>query len=291
MSPISDAEVLKLAVPKGRMYENVARLLDQAGLRLESTARSYRPAIAQPGYEVKLLKPRAVIEMLGQGTRDVGFAGADWVLEIGADVVEVLDTGVDGVRLIAAAPEAILVDGHLPRRPIVVASEYARLAAGWIESRWLDAKLIVSYGATEVLPPEDADCIVDNTATGATLAANGLTIIDEILTSSTRLYASKQAMQDGAKRERIERFAMLIGSVLEARRRVMLEVNVSRDRLDAIVRALPCMREPTVAKLMSDEGFAVKVAVPRSMLPKLIPMVKALGGTDIVVTTPEQIVP
>ncbi|MFI4892706.1 MAG: ATP phosphoribosyltransferase [Phycisphaerales bacterium JB058] len=291
MSPTYDRYNLKLAIPKGRMYEGVTRLLANAGLGIVSTARNYRPAIAQPGYEVKLLKPRAIVEMLGEGTRDLGFAGADWVVEGGADIVEILDTNLDRVRLVAAAPTGLCEEGRFPDRPIVVASEYANLARNWIESRKLNAKLLISYGATEVLPPEDADCIIDNTATGATLAANGLDIIDEIMTSSTRLYASRFALENPAKRERIEQFALLVGSVLEARRRVMLELNVSRDRLDAVVECLPCMREPTVAKLMSKEGFAVKVAVQKNELPALIPTIKALGGTDIVVTRPEQIVP
>ena len=291
MSPNVSTDNIKLAIPKGRMLKGVSQLLNAAGLGLESTARNYRPAIEQPGCEVKLLKPRAVVEMLAQGTRDIGFAGADWVRDSDAEIVEILDTGLDRVRLVAAAPDDILVDGQLPDRRIVVASEYKSIAARWIESRGLDAKLLVSYGATEVLPPEDADCIVDNTATGATLVANNLTIIDEIMASSTRLYAAPSAMSDSTKRERIEQLAILVGSVLEARRRVMLEVNVSRNILAKVVEILPCMREPTVAKLMSEEGFAIKVAVPRDALPGLIPSIKALGGTDIIVTTPEQIVP
>jgi len=291
MSPTSEPDILKLALPKGRMFDGVVRLLSEAGLPLESSSRNYRPALAQPGFEVKLLKPRAIVEMLDLGARDLGFAGADWVRETDADLVEILDTGLDTVRLVAAAPDEILSSGALPRRSIVVASEYVRIAQSWIQAKGLDASLIVSYGATEVLPPEDADCILDNTATGATLAANGLTIIDEIMVSSTRLYASRAAMQSPEKRERIERFAMLLRSVLEARQRVMLELNVSQGCLDAVVEELPCMREPTISQLRSESGFAVKVAVRRSELPILIPRLKQLGGTDIVVTKPEQIVP
>lgn len=291
MSPIGEPGTLRLAIPKGRMYEGVARLMQEAGLGLESSSRNYRPVIAAEGCEVKLLKPRAIVEMLAVGARDLAFAGADWVVETGAELVEVLDTGLDRVRLVAAAPEAILENGTLPDRELVVASEYANLTKRWIRDRGLNATYLASYGATEVLPPEDADCIVDNTATGATLAANGLAIIDEIMTSSTRLYASPAALQSPEKRERIERFALLVRSVLEARQRVMVELNVSQDRLEALVEILPCMREPTVSHLRSESGFAVKVAVKRSELPRLVPLIKRLGGTDIVVTKPEQIVP
>ncbi len=282
---------LRLALPKGRMEKGVAALLAEAGLALRSTSRSYRPELAQAGFDTKLLKPRAVIEMLAAGTRDLGFAGADWVQESEANLIELLDTGLDRVQLVVAAPESILVDGRLPDRPLVVASEYASIAQRWIDDNKLDATVLRSYGATEVLPPEDADCIIDNTATGATLAANALEIIDVVMSSSTRLYASKQAMADQDRRQRIETFAMLVESVLEARQRVMVELNVGADALDALVEALPCMREPTVSSLRSSEGFAVRVAVKRSVLPTLIPLIKSLGGTDIVVTKPEQIVP
>jgi len=290
MALLTKPEAVRLAIPKGRMYDDVARLLADAGVRLRTTARDYRPSIGLAGFEVKILKPRAIVEMLGAGTRDIGFAGADWVAESDADVVELLDTGLDPVRLIAAAPAAILDEGRLPDRRLVVASEYVRLAGRWIRDRGLEASLLRSYGATEVLPPEDADCIIDNTATGATLEANALAIVDEIMTSSTRLYASRAAMRDGAKREAIEHLRMLVASVLEARSRVMLELNVSAERMESLVDVLPCMREPTVASLHGASGFAVKVAVPRSELPRVIPLIKERGGTDIVVSTPEQIV-
>lgn len=291
MTPTPPPGTVRLAIPKGRMYESTDRLLREAGLGVRVSARNYRPSIPVEGFEVKILKPRAIVEMLALGARDLGFAGADWVAEERVELVELLDTGLDRVRLVAAAPREILRSGRLPDRPLVVASEYERLTLDWIERSGLEATLLRSYGATEVLPPEDADCIVDNTATGSTLAANALEIIDELMTSSTRLYASPRAMEDTDKREAIERFAMLVASVIEARGRVMLELNVPADRLDRVVSILPCMREPTVATLHGSGGYAVKAAVPRDQLPRVIPAVKAAGGTDLVVTQPEQIVP
>lgn len=291
MSGETGAATIRLALPKGRMQEGVFTLLADAGIRVRAGERSYRPAVSLPGLEVKILKPQNVIEMLDAGSRDAGFAGADWVAELEARVVEVLDTGLDPVRLVAAAPARLVVNGGLPRRRLTVASEYERLAKAWIQSRGLDAAFVRSYGATEVFPPEDADCIVDITATGETLRANALTIVDELSRSSTRLYASRTAMDDPARRAGIERFAMLLRSVLEARRRVMLELNVPADRLEAVVAVLPCMREPTISTLHGSGGFAVKAAVPRDQLPALIPELKARGGTDIVASNVGQIVP
>src|SRR2546428_10652518 len=130
----------RLGLPKGRMEQGVLTLLADAGIRVRPSARGYRPDVSLAGAEAKMLKPQNIVEMLALGSRDVGFAGADWVAELEADVVELLDTGLDPVQVGAAAPKAMLVDGHLPARHLVGASEYERLAPAWIAEQGLAAE-------------------------------------------------------------------------------------------------------------------------------------------------------
>jgi ATP phosphoribosyltransferase len=282
-------QILRLALPKGHMQTAVITLLEDAGVHTTTTARSYRPAVSLPGTEAKLLRPQNIVEMLTLGSRDAGFTGADWVAELDGGLVEVLDTGLDPVEIVAAAPADLLVDGRLPERRLIVASEYEGITRGWIADRGLDAEFVLSYGATEVFPPEDADVIVDNRATGATLEAGRLVVVDSLMRSSTRLYASPAAWSDPPRRERIEALRLLIESVLEARTRVMVEVNATADVLADVVDVLPCMRQATVAPLYGDGGFAVRAAVPKRLLPQVIPAVKAAGATDVVVSALAQI--
>ena len=148
MTPQSDDNTIKLAIPKGRMYEGVSKLMGDAGIRIRTSSRDYRPTLSLPGYDVKILKPRAVIEMLNMGARDLGFAGEDWVREDDADLVELLDTGLDRVRLVAAIPERSNENELLNRENAIVASEYVNLTQRWIESKGYSARLIRSYGAT-----------------------------------------------------------------------------------------------------------------------------------------------
>ena len=291
MTRTADESTLRLAIPKGRMYDGVTRLLGDAGIHLTQTVRSYRPHISLDGCEVKVLKPQSIVEMLHAGSRDIGFAGADWVAELDGSLVELADTGLDPVRVVAAAPVDLVPDGQLPSGPLVVASEYENLTRRWIAERCPEATFVRSYGATEVFPPEDADLIVDNTATGSTLDANNLRIIDQVMTSSTRLYANPRALDHPDRRAIIDDIVLLVRSVLEARLRVMVEVNVSPDRLESLLAVLPCMRQPTVSQLAGGDGFAVKAAVPRKDVPAVIPRLKAAGGEDIVVTRLAQIIP
>ncbi len=296
INPADETGTVRLGLPKGRMQKAVNELLSEAGIHVREDPRGYRPDLSLPGFEVKLLKPQNIVRMLHHGSRDLGFAGADWVVESGANLVELLDTGLDPVRLVAAAPPDRLHDGRLMAPDdqgdnLIIASEYESVTRQWIERCELPAEFVRSYGATEVFPPEDADCIVDNTATGATLRENGLVIFDELMRSSTRLYANPQVLEDGPRREAIDRFVVLVRSVLEARQRVMLEVNVGADQLESLINALPSMREPTVSPLHGESGYAVKSAVPRARLPQVIPALKACGGTDIIVSPVGQIVP
>jgi ATP phosphoribosyltransferase len=266
----------------------VLDLLAEAGITVRFGGRGYRPSVGLEAVGAKLLKPQNVVRMLAGGSRDLGFAGADWVAELDLELVELLDTGLDPVRLVAAAP-ADLVRAGWPRPQMVVASEYAQLTRRWLDRVAPDATVVRSYGATEVFPPEDADCIVDNTATGATLRANGLVVVDTLMTSTTRLYANPAVLADPARRARVEDLVLVLQAVLDARRSVLVEVNVPSSGLDRMVALLPCLREPTISRLAGD-GYALKVAAPRSALPTLIPRIRAAGGTDIVVTRPEQVV-
>ena len=282
--------LVQLALPKGRMFEKLKQLLGDAGCPILNRDRDYRVQLALDGVSAKLLKPQGIVEMLAAGRRDIGFAGADWVAELNADLVPLLDTELDTVEIVAAAPESLLVDGQLPTRPLVVASEYAQITQRWMRDVNLEGRFVRSWGATEVLPPEDADCIVDNTAPGSTLRANRLQIVDTIMTSSTRLYANPKVLDDPPKRRLIDDFVMVLKAVLDARKRVMLEFNLDAQRLETVLPLLPAMREPTIARLQSDEGVAVRAAVPKAQLTTILPAIKSVGGTDIVVSRIDQIV-
>lgn len=272
------------------MQENIFKLLEEAGVKVNlGNARGYRPTISTlENVDIKLLKPQNILGMLAAGVRDCGFAGHDWVQELGVgdSVVEVLDTQLDPVRIVAASPDVkILEKGGLGGRKVVVASEYEHLARRWIDSKGVGYQFLRAYGATESLPPEDADIIVDNAATGATLKANNLEVFDTILHSTTRLYASKDAWANPAKRARIEKLALLLKSVLDARKRLMLTFNCPSDKLDDVLAFLPALKAPTVSKLHGDNGYAVQIAAEASAVPGLVPKIKAIGGSDIVVTS------
>ena len=281
---------LRILIPKGRMFEHVSLLFSEAGFPLRLADRTYRPLIAADWLDAKVMKPQNVGELLELGSHDAGFTGIDWIKESNADVEEILDLGFDKVRIIAAIPSEYTEESLMARK-IVAATEYVNLARKWLSDSGYSYRLLQTYGATEVFPPDDADMIIDNTSTGQTLKDNGLKIIACLLESSTRFVASKAAMANQEKRRRIEELAMLFKAVLDGRDRVMLEMNVPEDDFNALVTGLPAMRSPTVSPLCGNDGFAIKIAVKKNEVPELIPRLKKLGATDIVEYDLRKVVP
>jgi ATP phosphoribosyltransferase len=229
-------------------------------------------------------------ELLELGSHDAGFTGIDWIQESGADIEEIIDLGFDRVRIVAAVP-ADMDDAALKSKKLVAATESVNIAGDWLKARGYNYRILRTYGATEVFPPDDADMIIDNTSTGQTLKDNGLRIVAAILESSTRFVASKAAMADTEKRSRIEELAMLFRAVLDGRERVMLEMNLPAQGFEKIVAELPAMRSPTVSPLYGDGGYAVKIAVKKNEVPELIPRLKKLGAGDIVEYDLRKVVP
>ncbi|MDR3171147.1 MAG: ATP phosphoribosyltransferase [Treponema sp.] len=281
---------LRILIPKGRIFENISRLFAETGFPISLADRTYRPVIAVDWLDAKIMKPQNVAELLELGSHDVGFTGIDWIRESGAAVEEILDLGFDRVRIVAAVPVE-LDEARLKTKKLTVATEYVNLAKAWLDHVGYGYRILRTYGATEVFPPDDADMIIDNTSSGQTLRDNGLRIIATILESSTRFVASTAAMADPEKRGRIEELAMLFKAVLDGRDKVMLEMNVSKSRFTELVAGLPSMRSPTVSPLYGDEGYAVKIAVQKREVPGLIPRLKKLGAGDIVEYDLRKVVP
>lgn len=283
---------IRLTIPKGRIQQKVLGLLEQIGLSFltsQSNDRSYRPVCSDPTFITKLLKSQNIPGLVALGRHDCGFSGYDWVVEQNADVVELLDLGFDPVRIVAAMPEELAGQGDFRNtdlrlslgRPLIVASEYRCLAQKFIERYQPNAIFVQTFGATEALPPEDADIIIDNTSSGATLKQNRLVIIDEVMQSTTRFICNKKVLENPGQRKVLEEMTMLMKSTLAASSRVILEMNVSKDDFAKLVVDLPCMKAPTISELFNGSGYAVKISVPSKEVRTLIPQLVAKGASDI----------
>jgi ATP phosphoribosyltransferase len=213
-----------IAVPaKGRLQENAEAFFARAGLELVKPrgARDYRGAIADlPGVEVAYLSAAEITQLLAQGTVHFGVTGEDLVREMIPDadsrVVLIDGLGFGHANVVVAVPQAWIDVRSMPdlddvatafrlkhNRKMRVATKYVNLTRDFFSAHGVtDYRIVESTGATEGAPAAGtAELIVDITSSGATLAANGLKVIDDgvILRSQANLVAARAAKWDQAE--------------------------------------------------------------------------------------------
>ncbi|MGP8319365.1 MAG: ATP phosphoribosyltransferase [Methanosarcinaceae archaeon] len=281
--------MINIAIPKGSLEEQTLLLFKQADLEIKKTEREYNPKINDPRInKVKILRPQEIPKYIEEGYFDLGISGHDWVVESNSDVIEVADMpyskqGAGIVKIVIAVPQGNDIKNAADIKPDSrVATEYPNLTKAFFEKLGIPIDLHYSYGATEAKVPDLMDVVVDLTETGSTLRKNGLKIVDVILESSSKLIASKESWANPTKRQEIKEIKTLLLAVIEARGKVLIDMNVPAGKLDAVIDALPSMKKPTVSQLYKSDYYAVETVVSKDNVNILIPKLKNLGAEDII---------
>ena len=164
-----------------------------------------------------------------------------------------------------------------------ISTELVNVTRRFFEERNISVDISFSWGATEAKAVSGlADAIVEVTETESTIRAHGLRIIHELMQSNTQLIASREAMSDPWKREKIENIAMLLQGALRADRIVGLKMNVPHNQLDELIDMLPSVTAPTVAQLYKQDWFSVETVISEHQVRDLVPKLKKLGAEGIV---------
>jgi ATP phosphoribosyltransferase len=281
--------MLRLVLPKGSLEKATLDLFADADLHVRrSSDVEYKAAIDDPRVvDVNILRPQEIPSYVEEGLYDLGICGLDWVEETNSDVVTLGQLQYSkatsrpfNIVLAVAADAPWQSVGDLPDG-VRVSTEYVGLTTRFLEKHGVQAKVRLSYGATEAKIPDVADVVVDGTETGRALRAAKLRVLDTIVSSYTVLIANRAAYDDPAKRHAMTQVHTLLQGVLEARDKVLVKLNVSRDDLDRVIEIIPSMKAPTVNELFGGSGYAVETVVPKSEINVLIPALKDAGASDI----------
>ena len=199
--------VLRLGLPKGSLQDATLQLFQRAGWRITLGSRSYYPSIDDPEIQCTLVRAQEMARYVESGAMDAGITGRDWVLETGADVVELGELpyakqSLAPVRWVLAVPEEAPIHSAHDLEGKVIATEITRLTEKYFARHGVKAKVEFSWGATEVKVPQLADAIVEATETGSSLRAHRLRIVDTVLESRTVLIANRAAAVDPWKKEK-----------------------------------------------------------------------------------------
>ncbi len=290
----SSGKVLRFGIPKGSLEAQTLELLRKAGWRISLDARSYMPSVDDPALSCSLLRPQEMPRYIADGSLDAGITGRDWIIENGSDLVEVESFIYSKVSLAPTRWVIVVPEGSPVRRledleGKRLATEMVNFARRAFEQRGIRVEVEFSWGATEVKVAEGlVDAALEVTETGSSLRANGLRIVEELLTSTPQLAANRAAWADEWKQAKIRQIAVLLRGALDAESRVGIKMNVARDNLEQVIALLPSITAPTISQLYPSpalkgkEWLAVETVISEHLVRELFPKLLAAGAVGIV---------
>ncbi len=188
--------MIKIAVSRGRLFEESLEILAKSGIHLKKDAKKSRKLIhdvQEHGLTLFVVRPTDVPAYVEHGVADCGIVGKDSLLEQENNLYEPLDLGIGKCRMIVAANKGYkLPEGGKVR----IATKYPQIAGSWFEKKNVRTEIIKLYGSVELACVVGlSDVIVDLTATGKTIKENNLTEIESITPITARLVVNKARMK------------------------------------------------------------------------------------------------
>lgn len=186
---------LRFALAQGLLLNDALTASRAIGLDVSGITPGGRRLVVDGGdVEFVLARPSDIATYVERGAADLGIVGKDVLLESEARVMELVDLGFGACRFVVAAPRGAMqrsLDEYRHLGTLEVATKYPNVAERHFRARDIAVEIVKVAGSAEVAPLVGlADWIVDLVATGGTLRANGLAVVEEIARSTARLVAN-----------------------------------------------------------------------------------------------------
>jgi ATP phosphoribosyltransferase len=271
--------MIKIAVPnKGSLSESAVEILREAGYKGRRDSKALNVFDKVNDVEFFFLRPKDIAIYVANGKLDLGITGRDLARDSRADVTEVLSLGFGGstFRYAAPADEIWTIEDLAGKR---IATSYPNLVRDDLAARGIEAEVIRLDGAVEIsIKLGVADAIADVVSTGNTLRQQGLAPFGEPLVSSEAVIVGRKGVAPTAEHKVVLR---RIEGILHAQNYLMLDYNVTRERLAEASGITPGLSGPTVSPLARDDMVAVRALVPIKRANAIMDQLSELGAEAI----------
>ena len=276
------AQNLRFGIPsKGRLAEQAAELLSQAGLNFRRQDRSLFARVKEMPVDITFLRTDDIPVLCAEGAIDVGITGGDLFHEAGVDLLTRLKLSIGQCRLAVCVPDNSDITAPKGLDGCRVATSFPQVTREFFTRNGADVHLVPLSGSVEIMISLGvADAIVDLVETGSTLAANHLKILVDIGHYETVLVQNRTT-EHAALADRIVR--RLEGAVI-ARSYTLLEYNVPRSSLEEAEQITPGFNSPTVSSLEDAGWCAIRVMVKKKEVSQAMDQLEAIGATAILET-------
>jgi ATP phosphoribosyltransferase len=288
--------MIRIAIPnKGRLHEPTLELFKDSGLPVYGGGGESRQLIAKtsdPDITFIFARAADIPLFVQNGIADIGITGQDLVTECDADVEYLIDLKYGSSRLVLAVPETSPVSKIEDLSGKRIATEFPQITKQFFKEKKIPVEVIRVSGACEMTPHIGvADAIVDITSSGTTMMINKLKAIANVFESKVYMIANKDSLKTTEK-EKIRDIQTALESVLLAKTKRYLMMNVPAAALKDVEKIIPGLNGPTVMEVQGSEPmFAVHSVVDADMIFSLIRKLKIVGARDILVLEIERLIP
>lgn len=274
---------LRIAVQKkGRLLDESIQLLKECGIRIDNGRDQLKAAARNFPIEVLYLRNSDIPQYIQDGVADIGIIGENTLIEKEKEVSIVQQLGFSKCRLSLATPKETPYENLKDLDGKRIATSYPVSLRRFLEREGISADIHEISGSVEIAPNIGlADAICDLVSTGSTLFKNGLEEQDVVLRSEAVIAASPK--MDAERKEILDRLLFRIKSVLAARNKKYLLMNVPTDKIPAVTKMLPGMRSPTVLPLAEKGWSSVHTVIDESRFWEIIDELRATGAEGILI--------
>ena len=269
--------MLRIAVQaKGRLLEETLALLEESDIKLNTTKRTLLVKSSNFPLEVLFLRDDDIPQTVATGVADLGIVGENEWMEKQEEVRVVKRLGFSKCRLSLAMPRDLEYTGLSWFEGKKIATSYPVILRRFLDEKGIQAEIHVISGSVEVAPGIGlADAIFDIVSSGSTLVSNLLKEVEVVMQSEALLIAHKELSVE--KEEILGELLFRMNAVKTAEDKKYVLMNVSKDKLDAILAVLPGMKSPTVMPLAQEGWCSVHTVLDETCFWDIIGQLKGLG--------------
>jgi len=280
---MSSLPPLRIAVQKkGRLLDESIQLLKECGIKIDNGRDQLKAAARNFPIEVLYLRNSDIPQYIQDGVADIGIIGENTIIEKKKEVEIVQKLGFSKCRLSLATPKDMPYSSVQDLDGKRIATSYPVSLQLFLDANNIKADIHEISGSVEIAPNIGlADAICDLVSTGSTLFKNGLEEQDIVLKSEAVIAASPKIDQE--RRDILERLLFRIKSVLAARNKKYLLMNVPTAKVNDIINILPGMRSPTVLPLAEEGWSSVHTVIDEGRFWDIIDELRTSGAEGILI--------
>lgn len=282
--------MLRIAIQsKGRLFDDTMALLQEAGIKVNTTKRTLLTQAANFPVEVLFLRDDDIPQTVAGGVADVGIVGENEYVEKGSEAKLIKRLGFSKCRLSLAIPKDEEYAGVQWFEGKTIATSYPKILTDYLTEKGVKADLHVISGSVEIAPGIGlADAICDIVSSGSTLVSNQLKEVEVVLPSEALLIAHNNLSAE--KQEILDELLFRFEAIQEAEGKKYVLLNAPKDKVDEIIEVLPGMKSPTVTPLANGDWVSIQSVIAEKHFWEIIGKLKALGAEGILVLPIEKMI-